>query len=174
MDPSSVSTGRLALREPDTKDVEAVFAVHGDPATNRFNPAGPHGSRDDSRRLLERWLAHWRSHRFGYWAVASRDARDHVLGFGGLMYKEMAGRRRANLYFRFRPSAWGKGYATELASAARELAFDHLGLDEVVATVRPANVPSIRVLERLGMVRAEDVSDAHGVSRLYVLRQTAT
>lgn len=171
MHASPVITDRLVLRQPAEEDLGAVFRVHGDPATNRFNPAGPHPSRETSRLALERWRAHWREHGFGYWAAALRAAPDDVIGFGGLMYKDIDGKRRANLYFRLAPPAWGKGYATELAGAARALAFEDLGLEEIVATVRPGNVPSIRTLERLGMAHVGDVSDGHGPSRLYALRR---
>jgi len=47
---------------------------------------------------------------------------------------------------------WGLGYATEGAMPLVGHAWD-LGLDEVIATIIPVNVPSIRVAEKLGMVR---------------------
>ena len=171
MDPSRVITERLVLREPSAADLGAVFDVHGDPATNRYNPAGAHRTMVQSRHTLDGWLVHWRDHRFGYWTLALRSSPESVIGFGGVMCKDIGDRTRPNLYFRLRPSAWGRGYATEMARAARTLAFEDLGFEEIVARVRPHNGPSIRTLERLGMVHVEDVSDAHGVSRLYVLRR---
>jgi ribosomal-protein-alanine N-acetyltransferase len=144
MNPARVVTDRLILRRPVPADQEAIYDVHADPATNRFNPAGPHRSPEESRRALERWTDHWREYGFGYWAVATREEPEAVVGLGGLMYKDIGGERRANLYFRFRPSAWGRGYATEMAHAAIRLAVEHLRLDEIVARVRPDNEPSIR------------------------------
>lgn len=46
--------------------------------------------------------------------------------------------------------AWGKGYATEGATAAIDWAFDALGWTEVVHTIEPANVNSQKVAQRLG------------------------
>lgn len=46
--------------------------------------------------------------------------------------------------------AWGKGYATEGATAAMDYAFDVLGWDEVVHCIDPANAASQRVAQRLG------------------------
>ncbi|WP_374467716.1 GNAT family N-acetyltransferase [Phenylobacterium sp.] len=46
--------------------------------------------------------------------------------------------------------AWGKGYATEGATAAIDWAFDTLGWEEVIHTIEPANVNSTNVAERLG------------------------
>ena len=49
---------------------------------------------------------------------------------------------------------WGRGYATEAASAWLSCAFGALGISEVVALAEPANVASLHVLEKLGMRRA--------------------
>jgi len=45
---------------------------------------------------------------------------------------------------------WGKGYATEGATAAIDWAFDNLGWDEVIHCIDPANTPSQAVARRLG------------------------
>ena len=48
------------------------------------------------------------------------------------------------------PDAWGRGYASEAATAAIDYAFDVLGWDEVIHCIDPANVNSQRVARRLG------------------------
>ena len=45
---------------------------------------------------------------------------------------------------------WGKGYATEGATAATDWAFDTLGWTEVIHSIDPANVASQEVARRLG------------------------
>ena len=47
-------------------------------------------------------------------------------------------------------SAWGRGFATEAATAATQWAFDHLGWTEVIHSIDPANTPSQLVAQRLG------------------------
>jgi [ribosomal protein S5]-alanine N-acetyltransferase len=49
---------------------------------------------------------------------------------------------------------WGRGYATEAAQAAIEDGFLRVGLQEIVAITALLNIASIRVMERLGMVRS--------------------
>jgi RimJ/RimL family protein N-acetyltransferase len=51
------------------------------------------------------------------------------------------------------PNAWGKGYATEGATAAIDWAFDVLGWSEVIHCIDVNNTASARVAERLGSVR---------------------
>ena len=50
------------------------------------------------------------------------------------------------------PEAWGKGYATEGASAAIDWAFDHLGWTDVIHCIDPENTASQAVARRLGSV----------------------
>jgi RimJ/RimL family protein N-acetyltransferase len=162
-------TDRLVLRSVRQDDVEALWAIHGDPQTNRYNPAGPLPSRTAAEELLRQWQSHWREHDFGYWAIATRDQPDTVIGFGGLRLRHLRGAERLDLYFRFAPPAWGRGYATEMGRAAVALAFDGLGHGAVFATTRPGNQPSIAVLERLGFQHDGELPDDRGLpSNVYV------
>ncbi|MBW8838037.1 MAG: GNAT family N-acetyltransferase, partial [Burkholderia sp.] len=53
--------------------------------------------------------------------------------------------------------AWSSGIATEAATAVLQHAFATLRLQEVVAEIDPLNLASIRVAEKLGLVRRGDV-----------------
>ena len=49
--------------------------------------------------------------------------------------------------------AWGRGLATEAAREALRVAFDEVGMPEVVSMTSVPNTPSQAVMERLGMTR---------------------
>jgi ribosomal-protein-alanine N-acetyltransferase len=53
--------------------------------------------------------------------------------------------------WRLGPSLWNQGLATEGARECLHYAFQSLALPEVVAFTVPANRPSRRVMEKLGM-----------------------
>ena len=53
-------------------------------------------------------------------------------------------------YF-LKPSAWGKGYATEVCKQLLRFAFEKVMLDEVVASVNDENLASKSVLEKSGL-----------------------
>jgi RimJ/RimL family protein N-acetyltransferase len=165
-------TARLLLRRPRESDLDTLFAIHGDPETNRFNPAGPMKTRGEAEASLHSVLTHWERHGFGYWAVENLPEPGHVIGFGGIIRKALQDRQTLNLYFRFRPQAWGNGYASELTSAALDLAFGPLGESEVVGIVRRNNTPSIRALERAGLSRIGEIDDLapHEPSLIYAIR----
>ena len=46
---------------------------------------------------------------------------------------------------------WGSGYATEAASATRDAAFTRWRYGAVISLIRPENVPSQKVAQRIGM-----------------------
>lgn len=165
-----MAAGRLVLRPPRAADADAHFAIHGDPETNRFNPAGPITDPAESRAILDAWSAHWDRHGFGYWAVALRAAPDAVIGFGGIAFRPVGGEVQLNLYFRLSPTVWGRGLATELAQAA--LAGAPPGRD-VFALVRPDNAPSIAVLRKLAFDQFGAIDDVPGAapSLLFVHRR---
>lgn len=154
-----IETERLLLRAPVASDVAALYEIFGDAATCLHNPAGPLASPEAAADVLWRWQMHWARHGFGLWVICQRDAPQVVLGFGGLSWREYGQQQRLNLGFRFRPSAWGQGYATELGRMALAMAFDTLGATEVCGLVRPGNTGSRRVLEKLGMLPHGELRD---------------
>ena len=165
----SVTTERLLLRRIRESDLEAVFALHGDPEMNRFHPAGKVRTLEGSRELLALWLSDWSEKGVGYWAVERREEPGVVVGFGGVRHKELEGKPVLNLAYRFALHTRGSGYATETARAALRLAREHLPDVLVVAIISEQNAPSLRVADRLGL-RVDRVIAYEGLpSRVYVV-----
>lgn len=162
---NKVGTQRLILRRLRVGDGSAMFAVHGDPATNLYNPAGPHPDVATSEEMLRQCLQHWQVYGFGYWAV-TLPQEENIIGFGGVEHVVWRHRDVLNLYYRFTPGAWGKGYATELARTAVALAREHLPPWPVIARTRVENIASIRTAERAGLLRRPDLDTEHVVFAL--------
>jgi RimJ/RimL family protein N-acetyltransferase len=156
-------TGRLCLREPELDDLEAVHRIHADPATNVYNPAGPVRDVAQTRNMMEIWRRARGETGHGYWAVRV-SCGGPVVGVGGIQSKDVEGIPVFNLYYRFAPGVWGRGYAAETALAAMDLAAA-LPARPVVAVVHEDNGPSRRVAERTGMILTGTVLH-NGSSRL--------
>ncbi|HEX8588767.1 GNAT family N-acetyltransferase [Pseudomonas sp.] len=157
-----MSSPRLIYRAPTRHDLPRLFAIYSDPQTQLFNPSGPMTEEAQANALLERWIGHWEIHGYGWWAIARREEPEHIIGFGGIALHDFLGEQRLNLGYRFAVEAWGQGFATEVGRTALEHGFSSLNLDEVYGFVRPANVASIRVLEKIGMQRCGDLDDVPG------------
>ena len=78
--------------------------------------------------------------------------RELFIGDCGLQPLEHRG-PEVELGYDFHPRAWGRGLATEAASAVMEKAFGALQIESVVAVVKPENRASQRVLEKAGLQR---------------------
>jgi RimJ/RimL family protein N-acetyltransferase len=57
------------------------------------------------------------------------------------------------IYYKLHPDYWGNGYATEIAKRLIKAGFEDFNLQKVEAGVATGNTKSIRVLEKVGMVR---------------------
>jgi RimJ/RimL family protein N-acetyltransferase len=144
-----LETERLTLRELQPDDAPFMLELLNEPSY-MLNIAD-RGVRDleGARRYLEdRWLASYRQHGFGLWAVVERSSGMST-GLCGLVRRD--GLEDVDIGYAFLPAFWGRGYAIESALGVKAHARDVVGLTRLVAIVVPQNVPSIRVLERLGM-----------------------
>jgi RimJ/RimL family protein N-acetyltransferase len=170
---STIRTTRLMLRPVRPQDIDILFAIFGDPATNTFNPSGPMRERADAEAMMLRWLSHWEVHGYGDWAVSMCNSPDAIIGFGGLAQKQFAASIKPNLGYRFATQVWGQGLATEFCDAAVRFGFEVLGLPEIWATVRENHQGSRRVLEKTGLLAFDRVLDPRDVpaSILYAIRQ---
>ncbi|WP_181774015.1 GNAT family N-acetyltransferase [Amycolatopsis pittospori] len=164
-----VRTDRLVLRRPDQDDLDAIFALHNDPEACEHNPSDMLETREDAELLLELWSHQWNRYGFGYWVVRRHDVPD-PLGVCGVKLVGFGRHPVLNLFYRFFPSSWGSGYASEAAATAVDWARVHRPDDLVIARVRPGNLASQRVAVRAGLARTEhlDTPGDDGIDWIYV------
>jgi RimJ/RimL family protein N-acetyltransferase len=163
------------VRRPREDDLGDVFRIHGDPRTNTNNPSGPDRDRDMSHKRLSEWLEHWEEHGFGYWTVelAGTQINDkpcrEVVGFAGVRHDTWLGTPVLNLYYRFAPEYWGRGYAGEVASHAAAWAISHHPQLPVLARTKPENIGSQRTAESAGLRRRPDLEADDGTGPVVIL-----
>ena len=143
-----LETRRLRLREIDAGDAAFILELVNDPDWIRF--IGDRGVRtlEDARGYIDRGpRSLYQKLGFGLWLVVLKDSGT-PLGMCGLIKRHTL--EHVDLGYAFLPAHRGKGYARESAEAARDYAFEVLGLDKLVAITDPSNDPSGKLLERLG------------------------
>jgi ribosomal-protein-alanine N-acetyltransferase len=141
---------QIKLTLPELSDLEEIFDIHRDPATNEFNPAGHLLSKDDMRTKVASWVEDWRLYGIGYWTIKTEET-DEILGIGGVRHAVVEGREILNVYYRLSPRAWGKGIATSVAKQGLEQANRMYPNLPVVAIVAQANQPSQTVASKIGL-----------------------
>jgi ribosomal-protein-alanine N-acetyltransferase len=144
-----LDTPRLTLRPFAPADLDAIHSIYADPEVMRWVGTGPVPGRTMTERMLDGYAAHQRAHGFSFWAVVE-NATNTLIGDAGL-HRTAAG--ETELGYTLAKSAWGRGYATEAASAWVDAAFTQLDIDEVIALAEPPNRASLHVLEKAGLRR---------------------
>lgn len=166
----TLETERLILREYTEADAADFFALNSNPQVMRYVPDDPISSIEQAREILvSHPILDYRERGFGRWACVLKENGEHI-GFCGLKYlKEV---EVIDLGFRFVPSQWGKGLATEAAQAAVRFGFEELRLDQIVGFAELENRGSIRVLEKVGMRFLEMVRLFEIQMAKYMIRRT--
>jgi [ribosomal protein S5]-alanine N-acetyltransferase len=153
-DAEELATERLSLCRPTPADLDAIFAITANPQSTMHNPSDAITTRREAKELFRRWDEQWQRYRFGYWTVRPL-GQATVLGFCGIKVMQFHAESVLNLFYRFDPSVWGHGIASEAARAAVRWAGDHVPAYTTIARVRPANRASQRVALNAGLIRAE-------------------
>jgi [ribosomal protein S5]-alanine N-acetyltransferase len=160
-------TLRMTAERLRPEHEDALLSLLGDPRVGAT--LGGVQDRAEVRDGLARHVAHWDREGFGYWLFRDRRTGE-VAGRGGLERKPVAGREEVEVGWTVAPERWGQGLATEMGHLAVHVAFDHLGLEEVVAYTLKVNAASERVMHKLGFRYERDIEYAGLPHVLYRLR----
>ena len=141
---------RLRLRPWRAEDADSFAAMNADPQVMRHF-VGPL-TRAESDAFLAALIEHERAHGFCFWAV-ERHAVPGAIGLCGLMRVPWEARftPAVEIGWRIAAAHWRQGYAEEAARLALAAGFGPLGLAEIVAFTVPANEPSWRLMQKLGL-----------------------
>lgn len=140
-------TRRLRHRALSVEDAEAFFALNSDPEVMRYTGEPPLTSLAAAREAIANY-PDFDNVGFGRWGCV-RKQTGRVIGFCGLKY--LPELDEVDLGYRFLPQYWGQGFATEACLASLAFGFHTLKLERIIGLVLPANLASIRVLEKVGM-----------------------
>ena len=158
-----LTTPRLTVRQFTTADAADLQVICGDRRTMRYVGDGMVLSRERCAEWIAESLTDYATRGWGAWALEVA-GEPGLAGYCGIV----SARRRADseIIYALRPSLWGKGLASELVPALLEYGFERCGLPRLVATVRPENFASVRVVEKAGMHCAGEELGPEGILML--------
>ena len=163
-----MDTARLTGRQVVADDLRFVDGLWND---ERVSPnLGGTCSEQQSRERIERWTRHWNDHGFGPTLFHERTT-GHPIGWGGLQYASIGGEERLTVGYVIAPAVWGRGYASEIASASVTHAFDELGAGQLFAEVLSTNAASRRVLEKAGLTVHSEIGHGNEVDVIYLIER---
>ena len=144
-----IETDRLRIRRMSADDAQFMLGLLNEPSWLRF--IGDRGVRtiEDARNyILNGPVDMYARLGYGFYIVELKASADK-LGICGLAKRDFLD--DPDIGFAFLPQYCGQGYAYEAAFAVLEYAKHEVGLKRVVATTRPDNVISAKLLEKLGL-----------------------
>lgn len=138
-----------------------MTAINSDPVVMEHFPSTQDSKTTES--FIYRINEQYNKYGYSLYAVELKST-DEFIGFVGLNHPDFdipnfsaESKPVVEIGWRLSAKHWGKGYATEAAKAVLKMAFEELGLNEIVSFTVPDNKRSIKVMEKIGMTR--DVRD---------------
>lgn len=145
-----IETPRLILRQWTSNDLAPFAELNGDPEAMRFFPAPL--TREESDSLAGRFREGIAERGWGFWAVELKETGEFV-GCVGLHPQpdRFTFSPCTEIGWRLVKAFWHQGLAQEAATACLAYAANELHLDEVVSFTSVHNLPSEKLMLRVGM-----------------------
>ena len=140
-----LTTERLSLRKFQPSDWHAVLDYMSDTAVTMYLPDGVL-SEQEATEFVNSNLDE-NSEKF---AVLLNNG--NVL-IGHMVFMPWYGENTFEIGWVFNPEYQNQGFATEAAYAILKYAFEELNVHRIISTCQPENVPSWRIMEKIGMRR---------------------
>ena len=137
-----LKTDRLILRGPSKDDVDALFAVYGDPRVMRFWSEPPHADRSVTRAMVMRHVQSFE--RAPLYFVIERNGC--AIGRAGVHERDEIG-------FILGFDHWREGLMTEALQALVAYYFEDLRFSQLTADADPCNEASVATLLKAGFVQ---------------------
>ena len=134
-----IVTERLVLRRARPEDLEAMHAVLSHPLAMRYWSSLPHASIAETGEWLGKMMA-----------SDPRRSEDFVIELDGRVVGKAGAYRLPEIGYILHPDHWGRGHATEALTAVIGQIFERHSIPAITADIDPRNLPSIRLLTRLG------------------------
>ena len=154
MDDYIFTSKRLGFRNWKTTDVHLLFDINADENVMQFFPSIQ--TREQTESFIDRMQNQYKEKGFCYFAVEILETNQFI-GFIGLSEQKFKAdfTPAIDIGWRLNPNFWHKGYATEGAKRCLEFGFHQLKLKEIIATAPTINLPSITVMQKIGMQKVK-------------------
>ena len=154
----TINTRRLHLRAFREQDAPDLYRLNSDPEVLRYTGDEPFPDIHAAVAFINTY-SQYHQHGFGRWAVLDKHSGE-FMGFCGLRRSGCNG--EVDLGFRLFRRFWAQGIATEASMAALAAGFDHFKLKEIIGRSMRENLPSITILQKLGL-KFREVAEENGL-----------
>ncbi len=145
-----ITTKRTKLRLIQLSDLNAIHQLHSLPETDKFNTLGIPNNIEKTKSIIETWIKE--SEHGNYIFTIENNSDNIFLGLFGLKLGNKK-YKNAEVWYKIHSNYWGKGIATEVLAKIISYGFDQLNLHRIEAGCAIDNIGSVKVLEKVGMIR---------------------
>lgn len=148
-----IESERLILRSVTELDIAKIHLLNSSEEIARFNTSGIPESIEETNAILENWILENSKEtklRFTFAIELKKDTQ--LIGLIGINLGKIK-YKNAEVWFKFDTKFWNKGYATEALKEILNFGFNDLKLHRIEAGCAVENIGSIKVLEKVGMLR---------------------
>jgi RimJ/RimL family protein N-acetyltransferase len=153
MEEIKVETKRTRCRLINMSDLKSIHNLHALPESDEYNTLGIPENIEQTKSIIEPWVVDNNLDDKSNYTFAIETKSDD--GFVGLFGLKLGRKKykKAEVWYVLYPKYWNQGFATEVLSAMIDFGFDKLKLHRIQAGCAVDNVGSIKVLEKVGMIR---------------------
>jgi len=148
-------TNRLRLRQIQSTDAEAFFAVKSDLEVTSSYGQEPHQSLNDTRAWIQRLRASYDKRDSIFWCINLK-GEDSVIG-SCCFWNFCPGFHCAEIGYELHRAYWRRGIMAEAVSAILTYGFTELGLHRIEANPLARNTASRSLLLKLGFTYEGDL-----------------
>lgn len=144
-----LKTDRLLINKITLNDAPHILALMTD--KDWINNIGDRGIRTieaAEEHIRTKFIKTYEESNLGFYGLILKDS-DEFIGIAGLVDRE--GIDHVDIGYGLLPGFRGKGFAFEATKAIYDYGYDTLKLEKIVAIVNPDNIPSIKLLNKLGL-----------------------
>jgi RimJ/RimL family protein N-acetyltransferase len=144
---------RLKLRLVGVSDLKAIHSLHSLPETDKFNTLGIPESTEETNSVIEAWVNDNQQQQIKNHTFAIEHRGNNL--FLGLIALKLGNPkyRKGEVWYKLHSAYWGKGFGTESLNTILDFGFKELNLHRIEAGCAVDNIASIKVLEKVGMIR---------------------
>lgn len=140
-----VKTRRLLIRNFEFKDWQAVYEYTSDRNVMKYIPEGVF-SEKAAKEFVNKNIGD-KAENFPVVLI------DENILIGHIAFYKYFGEHTYEIGWVFNPKYYNRGFATEAAKAVVQYGFEKMKLHRIIATCQPQNIPSYRIMEKIGMRR---------------------
>ncbi len=144
-----LETKRCIIREHSIEDYQAILDIYQDESMTKY--IEPLFETEEEREYQRQYIeVVYKLYGYGLWLIIDKETNS-VIGRAGVESKENCKDiTQVELSYQVKKEYQNRGIATEVCKAIVNYTFEKLEKKSIIANVNEKNIPSIRIMEKLG------------------------